>query len=65
VSSQDRRSDLGRPVARATEWATTHGRSVAEVVTEIGSALQGRRRKLARLLSDATATTIVVEHRDR
>jgi len=64
VSSQDRRSDLGREVSRATEWATIHGRSVVQVVTEVGSSLEGRRRKLARLLSDATATTIVVEHRD-
>ena len=38
---------------------------MGEVVTEVGSGMNGKRRKLARLLSDATATTIVVEHRDR
>ena len=34
-------------------------------VTEIGSALNGRREKLLRLLGDQAVTTIVVEHRDR
>lgn len=27
--------------------------------------MSGKRRRLARLLADATATTVVVEHRDR
>jgi putative resolvase len=35
------------------------------VVTEIGSGLNGRRPQLARLLTDAQVTTIVVAHRDR
>jgi len=34
-------------------------------VTEIGSGLNGHRRKLMRLLSDPDITTIIVEHRDR
>jgi len=34
-------------------------------VTEIGSGLNGCRRKLMRLLSDPEVTTIIVEHRDR
>jgi len=38
---------------------------VAEVVTEVGSAINGKRPKLMRLLTDSQATTIVVEHRDR
>jgi putative resolvase len=38
---------------------------VAEVVTEVGSAINGKRPKLMRLLADSQATTIVVEHRDR
>jgi predicted site-specific integrase-resolvase len=32
------------------------------VVTEVGSALNGRRRKLLTLLRDPDVTTIVVEH---
>jgi len=35
------------------------------VVTEVGSGLNGRRRKLHRLLADPGVDTIVVEHRDR
>jgi len=65
VSSHDQRADLDRQVARLTEWATAQGMTVGEVVTEVGSGMNGKRRKLARLLSDASASTIVVEHRDR
>jgi putative resolvase len=65
VSSHDHRSDLDRQVARLTEWATGNGMSVDEVVTEVGSGLNGKRRRLARLLADSTATCVVVEHRDR
>jgi putative resolvase len=65
VSSHDQRSGLDRQVARLTEWATEHGLSVDEVVVEVGSGMNGKRRKLARLLADASAATVVVEHRDR
>jgi putative resolvase len=65
VSSHDQRSDLDRQVARLTEWATGHGHEVARVITEVGSGLNGKRPKLRRILSDPSATVIVVEHRDR
>ena len=65
MSSHDQLSDLDRQVARMTEWATAQAMTVSDVVTEVGSGMNGRRRKLSRLLADATATTIVVEHRDR
>jgi putative resolvase len=65
VSSHDQRSDLDRQVARLTGWAAGQGMAVAEVVVEVGSGMNGKRRRLARLLADATATTVVVEHRDR
>ena len=35
------------------------------MVTEVGSGVNDRRRKLNRLLADPTVGTIVVEHRDR
>ena len=38
---------------------------VGQVVAEVGSGLNGKRPKLARILSDPSATVIVVEHRDR
>jgi putative resolvase len=65
VSSHDQRGDLDRQVARLTEWATRRGLSVDEVVTEVGSGMSAKRRKLARVLADPTALTVVVEHRDR
>lgn len=65
VSTHDQCADLDRQVARLTEWATGQGVPVAEVVTEVGSAINGTRPKLKRLLADPQATTIVVEHQDR
>src|ERR1017187_10775987 len=65
VSSHVQLGDLDRQVARLTEWATRRGLSVDEVVTEVGSGMSAKRRKLARVLADPTALTVVVEHRDR
>jgi predicted site-specific integrase-resolvase len=65
VSSADQRTDLDRQVARVTEWATGQRLSVDRVVTEVGSALNGRRGRFLALLRDTDVTTIVVEHRDR
>lgn len=65
VSSADQKADLDRQAARVVDGANGLGLPVAEVVTEVGSGLNGRRRKLHRLLSDPQAAVIVVEHRDR
>jgi putative resolvase len=65
VSSHGQRADLDRQVARLTNWATANGMAVAEVVTEVGSGMDGRRPKFARVLADPAVATIVVEHRDR
>ncbi|TVY99883.1 IS607 family transposase [Trebonia kvetii] len=65
VSSHDQRQDLDRQVARLTGWAAANGHAVSEVVTEVGSGLNGKRPKLRRILSDPSASVVVVEHRDR
>ena len=65
VSSADQRADLDRQVARVATWAAGEGLAVGRVVTEVGPALNGRRRKFPGLLRDQAVTTIVVEHRDR
>ena len=65
VSAHAQRADLDRQVARLTAWATGQGVAVVEVVTEVGSGLNGKRPKLKRLLADPRATVIMVEHRDR
>ena len=48
-----------------TTWATGQDMVVSRVVTEVGSALNGRRKKFLGLLRDPAVTIIVVEHRDR
>lgn len=65
VSSADQKPDLDRQVARVTAWATTEQIAVDNVVTEVGSALNGHRRKFLALLRDPSVKRIVVEHRDR
>ncbi|HUZ48730.1 MAG TPA: IS607 family transposase [Candidatus Dormibacteraeota bacterium] len=65
VSSHDQRNDLDRQLARLATYAASHDLHVVEAVAEVGSGLNGKRRKLLRLLSDARISAIVVEHRDR
>ena len=65
VSSADQKPDLERQAGRVAAGATALGLTLAEVVAEVGSGLNARRPKLAKLLSDPRVTTIVVEHRDR
>jgi len=65
VSSADQKAGLDRQVARVTMWATGQRLPVSRVVTEVGSALNGHRKKFLALLRDPAVSTIVVEHRDR
>jgi predicted site-specific integrase-resolvase len=65
VSSADQKADLDRQVARVTTWATAEQMAIDKVVVEVGSALNGHRRKFVALLRDRTVSRIVVEHRDR
>ncbi|UNB98058.1 recombinase family protein [Mycolicibacterium boenickei] len=63
-ASHGRRRDLVRQVARVTDWATSNGYVVGEVMTEVGSGWSGKRSTLCRILSDLSAWVVVVEHRD-
>jgi len=65
VSSHDQRNDLDRQLARLSQYAAERDLHVVEAVAEVGSGLNGKRRKLLRLLSDAKIGAVVVEHRDR
>ncbi|MBS4728243.1 IS607 family transposase [Mycobacterium sp. SM1] len=65
VSSHDQRSGLDRQVCRLTQWATSNGCEIGEVVCAVGSGLNGKRRRLRRVLSGPSATVVVVKHRDR
>lgn len=65
VSSTDQKTDLQRQADRLKAFAFNMGADAPEVVTEVGSGVDDKRRKLNKLLADPTVTTIIVEHRDR
>jgi predicted site-specific integrase-resolvase len=65
VSSHDQRNDLDRQLARLSTYAAEQEFHVVSTVAEVGSGLNGKRRKLLQLLSDKMVSAIVVEHRDR
>lgn len=65
VSSNDQKNDLQRQADRLKAFAFNMGVDAPEVVTEVGSGMNDKRRKLNQLLADSTVTTIIVEHRDR
>ena len=65
VSSHDQKEDMGRQVSRLKDYAAANGWKVGQVVEEIGSGLNGHRRKLLKLLGDPAVETILVEHKDR
>ena len=65
VSSGDQKNDLQRQADRLKAFALGMGVEKPEIVTETGSGMDDRRRKLNRLLSDPTVGTLIVEHRGR
>src|ERR1700716_3206072 len=65
VSSHDQWPDLEAQAGRVTTWGGRHAVRVDEVVTEVGSGMNGRRPQLARVVGAPEVGTMVVEHRDR
>ena len=65
VSSAGQKADLQRQADRLKAFALSMGVEHPEVVTETGSGMNDKRRKLNRLLADPTVGTVIVEHRDR
>ncbi len=65
VSSHDQKGDLERQVERLKAYAEAQGLVDYRVGTEIGSGLNGKRKRLLKVLRDPGVGTIVVEHRDR
>ena len=65
VSSSDQKEDLDRQVSRLVSFANAQKWVVAETVVEIGSALNGHRPHLKKLLSNPAIKIIVAEHADR
>jgi putative resolvase len=65
VSSSDQKDDLDRQISRLVLFANEKRWVIAETVVEIGSALNGHRPKLKKLLSNTNIKIIIVEHADR
>jgi predicted site-specific integrase-resolvase len=65
VSSSDQSEDLGRQMARLRDFASARGLVVSQEVSEVGSGLNGHRKRLVALLADPNVGVVVVEHRDR
>jgi predicted site-specific integrase-resolvase len=65
VSSSDQKTNLDSQIARLTHFAVENKLSIAAVITEVGSAMNGKRPRLLKLLRDQSIKVIVVEHRDR
>lgn len=65
VSSADQKDDLTRQLERLRDYPAAKGYTVAKEVVELALGLNGSRPKLAKLLTDTTRGTIIVEHKDR
>lgn len=64
VSSNEQKGDLARQMERLRTFAAARGFTVTEAF-DIGSGLNGHRKKFAAILRDSNVGIIVVEHRDR
>ena len=65
VSLSENRSNLETQAERLSQYCTSKGWTVSEVVKECASGLNDSRPKLSKILTDRKATRIVVEHKDR
>ena len=64
VSSADQKGDLDRQKLRLLEYACAQGWVPDAVIGEVGSGLNGARRKLLQALADPSLGWLLVEHRD-
>ena len=65
VSSSDQKNDLDRQVSRLVIYANSKKWLISETVMEIGSALNGHRPKLKKMLLNSNIKIILAEHNDR
>jgi putative resolvase len=65
VSSSDQKGDLDTQISRLVQFANSRGWVVTQTITEIGSAMNGHRPKLKKLLTNPDIKTILIEHSDR
>jgi len=65
VSSGDQKTDLERQLNRLRDFASSKGLNIIDEISEIGSGLNGHRKKLMKILENPSISIIVVEHKDR
>ena len=65
VSSSQNKDNLETQADRLGKWATLNGYIISDVVKEVGSGLNDKRKKLLKLLNDKTVGYIIIEHKDR
>ena len=59
VSSSDQKTNLDSQIVRLTHFAVENKLSIAAVITEVGSAINGKRPRLLKLLRDQSIKVIV------
>jgi len=65
VSAAENKANLNSQAERLQAYCAAKGWAVSQVVKEIGSGVNDERPKLLKVLTNASATVIVVEHKDR
>lgn len=65
VSSSENKPNLDTQASRLVHFANANGLIVSQVVKEIGSGLNDKRKKLLKILTEGKATHLIVEHKDR
>ena len=65
VSSSENKTNLIKQSERLVSFCNAKGWGVDEAISEIGSGLNDSRPKLMKILEQAKATRLVVEHKDR
>jgi predicted site-specific integrase-resolvase len=65
VSRADQRADLARQMWRLRDYAAAKGYAASNEVSEVASSLNDHRPKLAKLLTDLTIGTLIVDRKDR
>jgi len=65
VSSSENKDNLLKQSKRLQDFCIAKGWTIQENITEVGSGLNDKRQKLLSIITQARATKLIVEHKDR
>lgn len=65
VSSSQNKDNLDKQAERLVQYANASGYVVNEVIKEVGSGLNDKRRGLNKIINNPCVTHVIVEHKDR